>query len=168
MSRQHYTFTKLHRYSTERDASIPYDTIPIRDSTQRLGTVRHPTDTVPNATLQSQDMTAPHMTGLYPHTTTPCLTVTPRNLTQLHVACTQLGHTLHYITETEHHRTILDRAVTILGWIELCYALTERSNMMSNYTCTTQCHTKARGAVPIHNVTTPYYTSTTRDRAKPC
>lgn len=37
---------------------------------------------------------------------------------------------------------------------------------MSNYTYTTQCHTKARGAVHIHNVTTPYYTSTTRYRAK--
>lgn len=115
MSRQHCTFTKLHRYSTERDASIPYDTIPIRDSTQRLGTVRHPTGTVPNATLQSQNMTAQHMTGLYPHTTTPCLTVTPRSLTSLRDVYTQLGHTLHYINETEHHRTILGRAVTILG-----------------------------------------------------
>lgn len=114
MSRQHCTFT-----DTVPNATRTYPTMPIRDWTQRLGTIRHPTGTVPNAALPSQDMTAQHMTGLYPRTTTPYLTVTTRSLTSLRDVYTQLGHTLHYINETEHRRTILDRAVTILDCLIL-------------------------------------------------
>ena len=85
---------KLHRYSTERDVNVPYDTMPIRDWAQRLETIRHPTDTVPNATLP-----APHETALYP-------TYTRSHDIELNSAYTRLNLTQGRITYTSLHHDI--------------------------------------------------------------